>query len=212
MEKGPYGGPPGEFLFLLTDGILPLVLFVSVLAYLAFRVSRGISTPSGEGRRTGAALIEALSVLAVGVLISLFVGFGIEAFYPSPEFPEPPEFRGSPPELESREEAKEEFRENENEFQQELESYEAEVSRYNRVAAPVAVGIAVLILASVFFLRRTGIPTIRDGIALGGVLTLFYGLSLALQAEGDVFKFLMVTVTLLVVLAAVYLRSRGQEG
>ena len=79
---------------------------------------------------------------------------------------------------------------------------------YNRFASLVAVGIAVLILGAVLLLRRIRIPAIKDGVALGGVLTLFYGLVLALQAEGDVFRFLMVGVVLLVVLVAVYARFR----
>jgi len=45
-------------------------------------------------------------------------------------------------------------------------------------------------------------------VALGGVFTLFYGLVLALQAEGDIFRFLIVGVVLLVVLVAVYVRFR----
>ncbi len=39
---------------------------------------------------------------------------------------------------------------------------------------------------------------------------MFYGLVLALQAEGDVFRFLMVTLVLLVVLVAGYLRFRSE--
>ena len=78
---------------------------------------------------------------------------------------------------------------------------------YNRFASLVAVGIAVLILGAVLLLRRIRIPAIKDGVALGGVLTLFYGLVLALQAEG-VFRFLMLGVVLLVVLVAVYARFR----
>jgi hypothetical protein len=48
---------------------------------------------------------------------------------------------------------------------------------------------------------------------LGGVLTVLYGLVLALQAEGDVFRFLMEAVVLVVVLVAVYLRfPSGRTG
>lgn len=45
------------------------------------------------------------------------------------------------------------------------------------------------------------------------MLTLLYGLVLALEAEGDVFRFLMVAVVLVVVLVAVYVRFRpGRTG
>lgn len=79
---------------------------------------------------------------------------------------------------------------------------------YNRIASLIAIEIAVLILGAVLLLRGIRIPAIRDGVALGGVLTLFYGLVLALQAEGDVFRFLVVVVVLVVMLVAAYLRFR----
>ena len=143
--------------------------------------------------------------MVVGVLVGFFVGFGIQAFYPTPELPEerfwPPE---PPPEdPEDKEKARVEKEEKELTFK----AYQEEVVEYNRFASLVAVGIAVLILGAVLLLRRIRIPAIKDGVALGGVLTPFYGLVLALQAEG-VFRFLMVGVVLLVVLVAVYARFR----
>ena len=50
------------------------------------------------------------------------------------------------------------------------------------------------------------IPAIRDRAALGGGITL--GLVLTFDAEGDAFRFLNITVALLVVLVALYLRFR----
>jgi hypothetical protein len=159
-------------------------------------------------------LLEVLSLLAVGVLIAFFVGFGIQAFYPAPELPE--ERFGlaeAPPEEDP--EGMEKVREKE-EKELTFRAYQEEVVEYNRIASLIAIGIAVLILGAVLLLRRIGIPAIRDGVALGGVLTLFYGLVLALQAEGDVFRFLMVGVVLVVVLVAAYLRFRpdrtGSQG
>lgn len=33
-------------------------------------------------------MLEVLSLLVVGVLVGFFAGFGIQAFYPTPELPE----------------------------------------------------------------------------------------------------------------------------
>jgi multisubunit Na+/H+ antiporter MnhB subunit len=187
------------------------MLSLSILTtYLAVRVMRGGSSPASDsGRRSPGdrtSLLEVLSLLAVGVLTAFFVGFGIQAFYPAPE---PPEERFGPTEPSPEEvpEGKEKFGDKE-EKELSVRAYQEEVVEYNRIASLVAIGIAVLILGAVLLLRRSGIPAIRDGVALGGVLTLFYGLVLALQAEGDVFRFLMVGVVLVVVLAAAYLRFR----
>lgn len=198
----------GSFLRTLfaLDSTLAVLLLVMMAMYLAVRAIRGDSSSSGGAHRppeTRASLLEALTMLAVGVLIAFFVGFGIQAFYPAPE---PPGERfvpteSSPEDPEGKEKKKEELA---------FRAYQEEVSEYNRIASLLAVGIAVLILSAVLLLRRIRIPAIRDGVALGGVLTLFYGLVLALQAEGDVFKFLMVALVLLVVLVAGYLRFRPE--
>jgi hypothetical protein len=189
------------------DGPFAVLLLVAAAVYVAVRISRGRQYPSGSGPGISTSLLEALSVLAVGVLIALFVSFGIQAFYPAPQPPEEPErtVRGpqeAPPE--------------EKEFMREMEAYmEEELPAYNRVASVIALGVAVAILAAVPLLGRLrAVPqAITDGVALGGVTTLLYGLVLALEAEGDVFKFLMVAVALLVVLIAIYLRFRpGRRG
>ena len=207
--EGPYPGGLLGALF-VSDGPLAVLSLSIVATYLAVRVTRGGSSSSSDGARrpSGArtSLLEVLSLLAVGVLTAFFVGFGIQAFYPAPE---PPEERFGPTEPlpEEDPEGKEKFADKE-EKELSVRAYQEEVVEYNRIASLVAIGIAVLILGAVLLLRRIGIPAIRDGVALGGVLTLFYGLVLALQAEGDVFRFLMVGVVLVVVLAAAYLRFR----
>jgi hypothetical protein len=180
-----------------------------VATYLAVRVTRGGSSSPSDGARgaSGArtSLLEVLSLLAVGVLTAFFVGFGIQALYPAPE---PPEEQFAPTAPPSEEDPGKEKFEDKEEKELSVRAYQEEVVEYNRIASLVAIGIAVLILGAVLLLRRIGIPAIRDGVALGGVLTLCYGLVLALQAEGDVFRFLMVGVVLVVVLAAAYLRFR----
>ena len=211
--EGPYpGGSFGGFLGLLfaPDSTLAVLLLVMMAMYLAVRVTRGDSSSSSDAHRPPerrASLLEALTMLAVSVLVAFFVGFGIQAFYPAPELPEERFGPTEPPPEDP--EGKEKSKEKEEE-ELALRAYQEEVSEYNRIASLIAVGIAVLILGAVLLLRRIRIPAIRDGVALGGVLTLFYGLVLALQAEGDVFRFFMVAVVLLVVLVAGYLRFRPE--
>jgi hypothetical protein len=73
-------------------------------------------------------------------------------------------------------------------------------------ASPPSGQYGSLILAAVRDPRRVVIPAIRDRAALGGGITL--GLALTFDAEGDAFRFLNITVALLVVLVALYLRFR----
>jgi hypothetical protein len=70
---------------------LTVLLLVVVAAYLARQVTRGGSSSSDGARRPPGArtsLLEVLSLLVVGVLVGFFVGFGIQAFYLTPELPE----------------------------------------------------------------------------------------------------------------------------
>lgn len=48
----------------------------------------------------------------------------------------------------------------------------------------------------------------RQRVTLGGVLTLFYGVILALQTQSPLLRFLAVAVGLLVLLIALYLKFR----
>ena len=145
-----------------TNNPLAVLLLVVVAAYLARQVTRcGSSSSDGARRPPGArtSLLEVLSLLVVGVLARFFAGFGIQAFYPTPELPEerfgPPE---PPPEdPEDKEKARVEKEEKELTFK----AYQEEVVEYNRFASLVAVGIAVLILGAVLLLRRIRIPLSR---------------------------------------------------
>lgn len=191
--------------------LLVVVLLVGVLALL-WNLRRSSSSPPGDAdARFRASLLRALSVVAVGVLIVAFVGSGIDAFYPSPEPPEDPKTKAIQSSLTP--EKQKEQREQKAAYEEQKVAYKEEISGYNRVASLIAVGAAVLILAAVPLSRGVGIPqAMRDGMALGGVLTLLYGLILALQAESEVLRFLMVAVALLVALVAVfYLRFRPER-
>lgn len=150
--------------------------------------------------------LKFLYALAIGLLVVAFVGFGISAFYPEPEFPRYPrelEFVGENPTPEE-ERLMAEQREKE-------EAYGGRISAYNRVVSAVAIGMAVsLLVASILWL--SGLPVIGDGVTLGAVFTLFYGLIRAFMTDSEQFRFVAVAVGLVVLLALVYwkfVRPRG---
>ena len=147
--------------------------------------------------------------LAIALLVVAFVGFGIAAFYPAPEYPQPStelEFgvgEGGPTEEEKRLMAEEQRKE---------QAFQERLSDYNRVVASVSIGVAVVLLVgSLLWVSR--VPVIGDGVTLGAVFTLFYGLVRALMTEEEVFRFVAVGVGLVVVLSLVYRRFvRPKEG
>ena len=152
-------------------------------------------------------VLRTLYSLAIALLVVAFVGFGVSAFYPEPEPPEYPaglEFVGpEPTEEEKRLMAQQ---------REEEEAFRERLSDYNRVVASVSVGLAVVLLVG-SLLWISGVPVIGDGVTLGAVFTLFYGLIRALMTQDERFRFVAVAVGLVVVLAFVYWRFiRSREG
>jgi hypothetical protein len=145
--------------------------------------------------------LKTLYAVAIAFLVVAFVGFGISAFYPAPEFPQPP------PQLEYG------VGDNPTEEEQKLmaeqrkkeEAYQERFSDYNRVVSSICVGVAVVLLVG-SILWLSGLVVIGDGVTLGAVFTLFYGLIRAFMTEDERFRFLAVAVGLAILLALVYRR------
>ena len=143
-------------------------------------------------------VLKPLYALAIALLVVAFVGFGISAFYPEPEYPEYPpelEFSGPNPTAEERELMAEQ-REKE-------EAYQHRISDYNRVVSAIVIGVAVLLLVG-SLLWISGLPVIGDGTTLGAVFTLFYGLIRAFMTNDEQFRFVAVAIGLVVLLTLVY--------
>jgi hypothetical protein len=160
-------------------------------------------------------MLKVLYSLAIALLVAAFVGFGISAFYQAPG--DPPDYpkelarvtngdggvdNPTPEEVQLM-----------REYDQRQAAYGEQVSDYNQVVSSIAIGVAVVLLVgSILWLG--GLAMIGDGVTLGAVLTLFYGLIRAFMTESEVFRFVAVGIALVVVMALVYLRfvrptSRG---
>lgn len=146
-------------------------------------------------------MLKSLYAIAIGLLVVAFVGFGISAFYQAPEFPQPPpqlEYGVGPNPTDEEKEMMVEQRRKEEAFQEEF-------SDYNQVVSVIAIGTAVVMLVG-SILWLSGLPVVGDGVTLGAVFTLFYGLVRAFMTDNEVFRFVAVAVGLVVVLSLVYLR------
>ena len=145
-------------------------------------------------------LLKSLYAIAIALLMAFFVGFGISAFYPAPEFPQPPkqlEFVG--------ENTSQQEKELITEQQRKEEAFQERFSDYNLVVSAISIGIAVLLLVG-SLLWISGLPVIGDGTTFGAVFTLFYGLIRAFMTDGEQFRFVAVAVGLVIVVSLVYVR------
>ena len=105
--------------------------------------------------------LKSLYTVAIALLVVAFVGFGISAFYPSPEFPEPPAQLQFVGQNQTDEETK-----LITEQQRKKEAFQQSFSDYNLVVSSISIGGAVLLLVASLLWMRV-LPVIGDGATLG---------------------------------------------
>lgn len=140
--------------------------------------------------------------LFLSLLVALFVGLGIDAFYPGPAAPDyPSELNlqktgcGDYPELKAKQEK----------FDLDMKAYNEKSKAYNRNVSMMALIAAIIILIASLTLFSK-IKMIADGILLGGVFTTAYGIIRGLMSENSQFRFLIVTVGLIIALVLGYIK------
>ena len=137
----------------------------------------------------------------LGVMLALFVGLGIQTFYPPPERPEYPISL----ELKAPAEATPEEQQQQREFEQEIREYEKAYEGYNRTVSILATSSAVILLGLSLLLERKSL-VLTNGVMLGGLFTLLYGLGRGLASRDTSTTFVTVAVSLVVVLFLGYRR------
>ena len=89
-----------------------------------------------------------------------------------------------------------------------MEAYQQRLSYHHEVASAVALVAAVALLLVGLVPRIGRLPVIGQGVTLGGVLTLLYGIVLAVQTQSELLRFVAVAVGLAALLVAIYLKFR----
>ncbi len=147
-------------------------------------------------------LIKFIYTLFLALLIALFVGLGINTFYPGPEAPK------YPLELDQVKQGCEQTIEQQTlakEFNQTQEKYMEELKPYNRNVSIISLVASIIIL--IFSLTLlTKIKMIADGILLGGVFTTIYGIIQGMMSQSSYFRFLVVVVGLIIALGLGYIK------
>ena len=166
------------------------------------RSGGGVPAAPGRAAQGQPALLRALYAIAIASLVVAFVGFGISAFYHAPNYPSgyPNEAQRTKPENRTPEQEQKI-----EEFHQKEKAFREAQSTYNLVVASISIGVAVLLLVgSIVWL--SSLAVIGDGVALGAVFTLFYGLIRAFMTNNETFRFVAVAIGLVIVVALVYWR------
>jgi hypothetical protein len=131
-------------------------------------------------------VLKIIFTLFIGVMVALFVGLGIVAFYPSPVYPDVM------------------WQENMTEKQtaaiQAAEAaYQEAVRARNQIVSIVVTAVAVLIMVGSMFLEKRNL-TLTNGLLLGGLFSLIYGSTVGFSAGSAMVTFITVGVGLAAVI------------
>ncbi|OGI25572.1 MAG: hypothetical protein A3J76_05835 [Candidatus Moranbacteria bacterium RBG_13_45_13] len=147
-------------------------------------------------------IFKYIYTIFLALLVALFVGLGIDAFYPGPKVPETPII------LETEKPGCEDTIELKNarlEFNQAQKDFAEKSKPYNRNVSILSLaGAIVVLVASLTLLSK--IKMIADGILLGGVFTTAYSIIRGLMSEDTKFRFLIVTIGLIIALVLGYIK------
>lgn len=136
----------------------------------------------------------------LGILLAVFVGVGIAAFYTqpsSPKFPEELNMINKEPTTEQQQMQKA--------FDTKQQAWEEKMKPYNRNVSLIALVAAVTFVAiGLIFEER--IKVLADGLVLGGVFTLLYSIGRGFAAQNAKYSFMIVSIGLAIALILGYLR------
>lgn len=153
-------------------------------------------------------VLKTIYMIFIGVLLAIFVGVGIAAFYPEPEYPETPlllKLYKPPTEPISDPTISAQLEEEQRAFDEALKTYREKSEEYNRNVSIISLIAAILVLTISLTLFRK-ILIIADGLLLGGVITLLYSVVRVFGSGDDKLRFVVVSVGLVVSLILGYLK------
>lgn len=145
-------------------------------------------------------ILKLVYTFFLGILLAIFVGVGINTFYPGPKAPEYPiELNTYGKELTTQQAVLQRT------FDKKQRQHEEKMKPYNRnVSILTLISAVIFLVISIVFEKRMKI--ISDGIMLGGLFTLLYSIGRGFASEDSKYVFLVVTVGLIVVLYLGYHR------
>jgi hypothetical protein len=113
-------------------------------------------------------VLKVIYVLAIAALLILLVIVGVQAFYPSPQYPDCYQLLGPPPDYDSPE-----YEEWDQECMNIVDEYQQEAATHDRNVFYVVLPLgAVFAVVGTFILRRLGV--FGAGLILGGLGTMIF--------------------------------------
>ncbi|MBI4023011.1 hypothetical protein HY375_02515 [Candidatus Berkelbacteria bacterium] len=169
-------------------------------------------------------MLKVIYTFFTGLLLATFVGVGIAALYPAPQYPEyPVALEGVDvcliettagnrpcPKAEGMAEPTDEQKQIKRDYDAAVKQHQEDQQRYARNVSITSFACALL-FAAIGLLLESRLKLIADGVLLGGLFTLVYGIGWGFATEDNVYRFMVVTIGLVVVLILGYLKFVGPE-
>lgn len=150
--------------------------------------------------------IRIIYTLFIGIFLAIFVGVGIAAFYPGPKAPDMPAIlKYCSPEITQSAEKFANYQNQAEKFNTAEQAYRQQEQLYSRNVSIASVVAAILIVILSLTLLKT-IKLLADGVLFGGVLTLMYSVLRGFGTEDNMFRFIVVTIGLIISLALGYIK------
>ncbi len=156
-------------------------------------------------------MIKALYIIAIGLLFAAFIGFGVNTFYPQPEYPGCRDAVSKIVTPESSAEPSAEQKLEDQKCRNQQEGYQDQLKNYQQNLSVIyLIGSILIIALSLFGLGK--IHVIGDGLTLGGIFVLFTGIVVSFNTASEIFRFLAVTTGLVIILFLSYWKFvRGEH-
>jgi len=144
-------------------------------------------------------MLKVLYVVVIGLLFAAVVGLGFSAFYPAPVHPEYP----TSVEFKSEGQMTVEDKAALKKYEQESKVFSEKTEKYN-VNLSIALIVVALAVIAISILGMGKMEIIGDGITLGGVFTLLYGLGRAMAGGDEKIRFVAALIGLVVIVGLTY--------
>ena len=141
--------------------------------------------------------LRAFYTVFLAILIALFFGLGVAAFYEAPKRPTPTMAIEKEETPQSSTEILE-YEANQGEFERSNEAYNQNVSM-------ITLGLALISVVAGLLLTNK-ILLLSDGLMLGGVFTLIYSIIRGMQTQDAKFRFIVAAVGLFITLGLGYMK------
>lgn len=151
-------------------------------------------------------ILKLIYTFFIGIFLAVFVGVGIAAFYVGPKYPEQPvilKFCSAEIVKDAKQYAQ--FQSQAEKFDKAEKAYFIQSQVYSRNVSIIAIISSIIIVIASLTLFRT-ILLIADGLLLGGVLTLIYSVIRGFGTEDNMFRFIVVSIGLIVSLILGYIK------